>query len=174
MDDIIAGLTRPLTAEEKSPKAERGRESRPGSVFKGNLEEVNRFFYRRGWTDGLPVIPPTEAGGGGNAHRHGLAAGSPGGKLVPRLGKATVEKIAINAVMAGCLPTYMPVLIAGVSSRLTRAGHSFGTWGVSTGSWAPFWIINGPIRNEIAHQQRLRDLQPGQISLMPPSAGRWD
>ena len=58
-DDMIHALTKPLTEEEKSPKP-REPENLPRIVFKGSLQEVNRFFYRRGWTDGLPIIPPTE------------------------------------------------------------------------------------------------------------------
>ena len=54
MNDIVAGLTKPLTDEEKSPRKEVEKAS--GIVFKGNLDEVNLFFYRRGWTDGLPII----------------------------------------------------------------------------------------------------------------------
>jgi len=59
LDDIIAALTRPLTAEEKSPKKKEA-EKTSRLIFQGDLEEVNHFFYRRGWADGLPVIPPTE------------------------------------------------------------------------------------------------------------------
>ena len=58
LDDIVAGLTRPLTAAEKSPVKEAEKSSR--IIFEGNLDEVNLFFYKRGWADGLPIIPPTE------------------------------------------------------------------------------------------------------------------
>jgi len=54
IDDIIAALTKPLTAEEKSPKPKEV-EKLSRIVFKGNLEEVNRFFYKRGWSDGLGI-----------------------------------------------------------------------------------------------------------------------
>jgi hypothetical protein len=59
IEDIIGALTRPLTEEEKSPRLKEA-EKPSRIIFKGNLEEVNRFFYLRGWTDGLPIIPPTE------------------------------------------------------------------------------------------------------------------
>ncbi len=68
---------------------------------------------------------------------------TPKGLKAPRLDSLEGKKIAINAVIAACLPTYMPVLIAGVQA-LTDPDTTFGIWGVSTGSWAPFWIINGP------------------------------
>jgi hypothetical protein len=59
LDDIIAALIKPLTPEEKSPELT-GAEEPSKIIFKGTLKEVNHFFYRRGWTDGSPIIPPTE------------------------------------------------------------------------------------------------------------------
>ena len=82
--------------------------------------------------------------------------------MVPRLGKATVEKIAINAVMAGALPTYMPVLIASVQALWTPDGTPCAT--VSTGSWAPFWIINGPIRKDLHINSGSGALSPGDMA----------
>ncbi len=162
MDDIVAALTQPLTAEEDSPKpGEVEKLSR--MVFKGALEEVNQFFYKRGWADGLPVIPPTEGGVKEMLKGTDLPADHVVGKIIPRLGKATVEKIAINAVMAGALPTYMPLLIAGVQALMDPRAQ-FGTWGVSTGSFAPFWIINGPIRKGINVNSGSGALSPGDIA----------
>ncbi|MFC2021378.1 hypothetical protein ACFLU1_06340, partial [Chloroflexota bacterium] len=99
IDDIVAGLTKPLTEEEKSPKWEAPEPSR--FVFKGDLEEVNQFFYKRGWTDGLPIVPPTEEAVAEMMTGTDLPADHVVSKIIPRLGKATVEKIAVNAVMAG-------------------------------------------------------------------------
>jgi len=163
MDDIISALTTSLSEEEKSPKPmEVEKPSR--IIFKGNLEEVNQFFYRRGWGDGLPIIPPTEEAvakmlTGTDLPPHHLVA-----ELGPRTGKATVEKIAINAVMAGALPTYMPVLIAGIKALLAYPEYGYLRYGVSTGSWAPFWIINGPIRNDIHVNSGTGALSPGDIA----------
>jgi hypothetical protein len=165
MDAIIAGLTKPLTPEEKSPKA-REPEKPQRIIFKGSLEEINRFFYQRGWTDGLPIIPPTEEAvaemlTGTDLPPHHLL-----GKLQSRNGKATIEKIAINAVMAGCLPTYLPVLIAGTIDIIESEPGFLGytTFGFSTGSWSPFWIINGPIRNEINVNNSSGAFSPGNIA----------
>ena len=58
IDNIVAALTKPLTSEEASPTKEVERVSRV--VFNGSHEEVNRFYYKRGWTDGLPIDVPTE------------------------------------------------------------------------------------------------------------------
>jgi hypothetical protein len=82
---------------------------------------------------------------------------------IPRLCKATVEKIAINAVLAGALPTAMPVLIASVEAVLDPAS-SFGIFEVSTGSWAPFYIINGPIREQLRLNGSTGALSPGDIA----------
>lgn len=80
-----------------------------------------------------------------------------------RGGKATVEKIAVNAVMAGCLPTHMPVLIAGVEALVDRQA-GFGTTSVSTASWAPFWVINGPIRHDLHVNSGAGALSPGDMA----------
>ncbi len=161
MDAIIDALTRPLTEEEKSPTLKE--EEKPSRiVFKGSLEEVNQFFYRRGWTDGLPVIPPTEEAVRLMVEGSGLPADHLMGKLGPRYGKATVEKIAINAVMAGALPTHMPVLIAAVNAMLDPFSNAEG-WSISAGSWAPVWIINGPVRNDLNLKNGIGALSPGNI-----------
>ncbi len=162
IDEIITALTKPLTAEEKSPKPMKA--ERPARIiFKGNLEEVNRFFYQRGWTDGLPIIPPTEEAVAEMLTGTDLPAEHVVTKIIPRMGKATVEKIAINAVMAGALPTYMPVLITAAQAVMDPKTR-FDTFEVSTGSWAPFWIINGPIRNDIRVNCGSGALSPGDMA----------
>ena len=162
MDEIITALTKPLTAEEKSPKPMKA-EKPSGIIFKGNLEEVNRFFYQRGWTDGLPIIPPTEEAVVEMLTGTDLPADHVVTKVIPRMGKATVEKIAINAVMAGALPTYMPVLIAASQAVMDRKTR-FDVFEVSTGSWAPFFAINGPVRNDIRINCSSGVLSPGDIA----------
>jgi hypothetical protein len=162
IDDIVSALTKPLTAEEMSPKPKGGGKS-ARIVFKGSLGEINRFFYRRGWTDGLPIIPPTEEAVAEMLTGTELPPDHLVGKLIPRLGKVTVEKIAINAVMAGALPTYMPVLIAGVQALMdTESG--FSVFGISAGSWAPFWILNGPLRQDLHANGGFGALSPGDIA----------
>jgi hypothetical protein len=163
MDDIIAALTKPLTTEEKSPKQIEA-ERPPRIVFTGNLEEVNQFFYKRGWTDGLPIMPPTEEAIAKMLTGTDLKADHIVATIIPRLGKATVEKIAINAVMAGALPTYMPVLIAAVEAAYGPKSRK-GPWQLgSTLSPAPFWIINGPIRNDLHVNNSSGILNPGDIA----------
>ncbi|HJX12450.1 MAG TPA: hypothetical protein VJ377_02860 [Dehalococcoidales bacterium] len=160
-DDMVAALTKPLTAGEKSPKR-REPENPPRLAFKGSLEEVNRFFYQRGWTDGLPIIPPTEEAVAEMLTGTDLPADHLVAELEPRRGKATVERIAVNAVMAGCLPTYMPLLIAGVQC-LTESPTA-GMMAASTGSFSPFWLINGPIRHDIHVTGTYGAASPGNIA----------
>jgi len=165
MDEIIDALTRPLTDEERSPK-QKEPEKPARIIFKGSLEDVNRFFYKRGWSDGFPIIPPTEEAVAEMLTGTDLPPDHFLGKLQSRYGKVTIEKIAINAVMAGCLPTYMPVLIAATVNLLeSEAGfNGYTTYGFSTGSWAPFWIINGPIRDQININNSSGALSPGNIA----------
>ena len=160
-DKIIAALTEPLTEEEKTPTVkDTGTPAR--IIFKGNLEEVNRFFYRRGWSGGLPIIPPTEEAVKEMLQGTDLPANHVVAKLPPRLGNATVEKIAVNAVMAGALPTYMPVLIAGVQAL---ADHWEWVHVAATLiSVAPCWVINGPIRNDLYVDSGRAILSSGLLS----------
>jgi hypothetical protein len=160
-EDIIAALTRPLTAEEKSP-GQKEAEKTARIVFKGNNREVNRFFYQRGWTDGLPVIPPTEEEVAEMLTGTDLAPGHIVTTLQPRAGKATIEKIAINAVMAGALPTHMPILVAGTRALTTNPVANMML--VSTGSWAPFWVVNGPVRKDVYINDFYGAFSPGDIA----------
>ncbi|MFC1966247.1 hypothetical protein ACFLWI_04800, partial [Chloroflexota bacterium] len=116
-------------------------------VFKGTLREVNDFFYDNLWTDGLPIIPPTleEV-----EEFLRFAKQSPDeviGVLMPENREATVWNIAVNGVMAGCRPEYMPILIAVVEAiadpefAIEHAG--------STPGWEPLIILNGSIIKEL-------------------------
>ncbi|MFH1651857.1 MAG: hypothetical protein ABID87_07160 [Chloroflexota bacterium] len=162
MDDVVAALLTPLTPEEKSPKPDKVAET-PRVVFKGSPAEVNRFFYERGWTDGLPITLPTGEAVAEMMAGTDLPPDHVVGKIIPRGGKASVEKIAVNAVMAGALPTYMPLLIAGVQAMLDPLAF-FGSWGVSTGSWAPCWIVNGGVRQDLNVNNGSGALSPGDIA----------
>jgi hypothetical protein len=82
-------------------------------------------------------------------------------ELEPRLGKATVEKIAVNAVMGGALPTFMPLLIAATEALNNKPA---GMMAASTGSFTPFWVVNGPVRNDIKLNCSYGALNPGNIA----------
>jgi hypothetical protein len=160
-DDIITALTKPLTKEEKSPQINSAQQ--PRIAFKGTYKDVNQFFYRKGWGDGLPITPPSEDVVAEMMTGTDLPADHVVAKIIPRMGKATVEKIAVNAVMAGALPTHMPVLIAAVEA-FSDSKTRFDTFEVSTGSWAPLLVINGPVRKDIHINCGSGALSPGNIA----------
>jgi hypothetical protein len=110
--------------------------------------EANELFQRSGWTDGLPIVPPTETG----VRRFLQAARLPADAVIGvepvRRRRVTAEKVAIAAVMAGCLPEYLPVVVAMVRAMCEP---EFGLHGVtaSTGGSAPFAVVNGPVRRAL-------------------------
>jgi len=121
---------------------------------------VNERFYKRGWTDGLPIVPPTidkvrEMLRYADRHPSDTV-----GVIEPLNGVATVEKIAINSVMAGCRPEYLPVLIAAVEAL---AEPGFNLKGVQTTdeNVTPLLIINGPISRQLDVNASFGALGPG-------------
>ncbi|MBN2240691.1 MAG: hypothetical protein JW712_13030 [Dehalococcoidales bacterium] len=162
LDTIIEALTKPLTEEEKSPKVKEP--EKPTRIFfQGSLQEVNQFYYRRGWSDGLPLIPPTEEAVREMLTGTDLAPDHIVTILGPRRGKATVEKIAVNAVMAGALPTHLPAIIAGTEALSERATR-WDNYQDSQGSWVPFWIMSGPASRDIHVNSGIGPLSPGTIA----------
>jgi hypothetical protein len=115
------------------------------------MREVNEYFFEQDWSDGLPVLPPTPEGverrlAGTARDRHELV-----GIIPPGWGKATVERIAINGLMAGCRPDYMPVLIAAVQAVTDERYRLQGSQG-TTDCIAPLLIINGPVTQQLGFQ----------------------
>lgn len=153
VDAVIKGLT--VAPKEATDVVEPG----PADVvFEGTADEVNHFFYANGWSDGLPIVPPTEE----RVDQFLQFAGRPPdeelGVLLPDRRSATVRTVAVNGVMAGCHPEYMPVLIALVEAMADpRYGveHSGNTPGSDT-----LIIVNGPIVKDLGlnyQQGALRD-----------------
>ncbi len=167
IDEVIRALVEPLREEEWEEALERVAGWQfgevKGVVYRGDYGEVNRYFYRMGWTDGLPVVPPTAEAVEEMLRGTDLAPSHVVAELPPRMGKATVEKIAINAVMAGALPTHLPVILAAVEA-LADPDAWYGTYQVSTGSWAPFVVVNGRVRREIGLNCGTGALSPGNIA----------
>jgi hypothetical protein len=127
-------------------------------VFEGTPDEVNRVFYERGWSDGLPIVPPTEARVREFLRHTDRQADEELGVLLPDMRSATVRTVAVNGVMAGCRPEYMPVLVALVEAMADRGygvEHSGNTPGSET-----LIVLNGPIIRELEfnyQQGALRD-----------------
>src|SRR5688572_11999143 len=116
--------------------------------FGGAYDEIDGHYQERGWTDGLPIVPPTEA------RVHAFLAATDRdprqviGVLPPRQGEATVEKIAVNAVMAGCRPEYFPVILAAIEA-LADPLFNLDSVQATTHPVAPLLVVNGPIAREI-------------------------
>ncbi|MGH7377278.1 MAG: hypothetical protein ACREKK_07665, partial [Candidatus Methylomirabilales bacterium] len=105
-------------------------------------------FAGEGWTDGLPIVPPTAERVEAMLAVLGREPGEVVGRLAPRFGVATLEKVAINAVMAGCRPEYFPVVVAAIEAI---ADDEFNLNGVqaTTHVAAPLCIVNGPVRRAL-------------------------
>ncbi len=117
-------------------------------------------LFTRGVTDGLPVVPPTRA----RVEAAVAASDRPRDELIalvaPAFGRATVERIAINAVMAGCRPEYMPVVVAGVEALCDEGFSLVGISG-TTDAVAPVFIVNGPVRAALDINSGAGALGPG-------------
>ena len=107
--------------------------------------EANELFQREGWTDGLPIVPPTEDAVAGFLNAAQLDAATVIGIEPVRRRSITAEKVAIAAVMAGCLPEYLPVVVATVKAMCQPEYALHGST-ASTGGSAPFIVVNGPVR----------------------------
>ncbi len=114
----------------------------------GDAEDEIEALFDRGWSDGLPVVPPTEARVLRMLNGTTRDPQEVVGKMPSDLEDCTIEKIAINAVMAGCKPEYLPVVIAAVEAALDTP---FALHGVlaTTMYVGPVVIVNGPIRRSI-------------------------
>ena len=110
--------------------------------------EVIEHFYREELTDGLPVIPPTPEQVGRFLDAAGVGPGEVLGTRASRNWRVTADKVAINAVMAGCLPEYAPVVVA-MMRGLLEPGFNASALAETTGASAAMVVINGPVRNTL-------------------------
>ena len=137
------GVKRPLLAGKFT-----GQKIERIGIRADEFSELNEWFYLRGWTDGLPIVPPTEVRVREMLKGSDLPADFVVANLDPMSGQATIEKIAVNAVMAGCRPEYMPVLIAAVElvakPEFDLKGHA-----TTTNPDVPMLIISGPIVKQL-------------------------
>lgn len=121
-------------------------QSRP--VEFATLEDEFEAMYERGWSDGLPIVPPTEERVARMLEGTSRAPDEVVAVVPPVLAECTVEKVAVNAVMAGCKPEYLPVVLAAVNAACT---DRFNMHGLLCTLWfsGPIVIVNGPIRRQI-------------------------
>jgi hypothetical protein len=114
----------------------------------GSVSDINNYFEQQGWTDELPIIPPTEDLVSARLEVSPAPAEQVLGQLPPRNGTVTVEKVAINAVIAGCQPAYFPVVLAAVKAVL-QPQFNAGAITTTTGGAAPVLVVSGPIARRI-------------------------
>ncbi|HEY7654460.1 MAG TPA: hypothetical protein VIG07_16715 [Methylomirabilota bacterium] len=141
VDDVLAALTRGAAADVAAPagEGERARHRAPDELW-----QFQTFVMERGWGDGMPMIPAT-------AERVAAmlaATRRPPGDLVavlpPRLGRATVERVAVNAVLAGALPEHLPVILAAVEA-VGQPAFNLQAVQTTTHPCSPLVIVNGPV-----------------------------
>ncbi|HZM35933.1 MAG TPA: UGSC family (seleno)protein [Burkholderiales bacterium] len=155
MQEVLEGLTRPL--DDKDLKGVSFERSTPRLVPPATEEELQQLFIENKWTDFLPVMLPTEERVAAMLRGTSRKPDEVVGRLAPTAFREawefTVEKVAVNAVMAGCRPEYLPVVLALAASGQTARSSS-------TTSFATLAMVNGPIRNEIGMDSGIGVLGP--------------
>lgn len=169
----VVGVTIPAVikalTENPAPVASPAEPKPNDVVFTGTYEEVNRYFYENGWSDGLPITPPTAERVDAFLKFTDLPPETVLGQAQPDNRIATVWGAAVNGVMAGCRPEYMPVMIAALRAMCDEeygVEHSGNTPGAET-----LLIVNGPIANEIAMNNAQGALRDGVMA--NTALGRW-
>lgn len=154
---IIEAVSQPLTGDPRWGLQETRSDE---ESVRGTFEEINEIFYQRGWTDGLPIVPPTDE------KVTAMLAGMPemvddvAGHMAPAKRPVTKKMVAVNAVMAGCLPAYFPVIWAAVLALLDERSNLFSIQ-TATNATTPLVIINGPIRGDLDLNSRGNLFGPG-------------
>lgn len=153
---IVEALTKPITEAEVAERRKAGVEDPKERVFVGTVDAVNRFFIEQRWSDGLPIIPPTVE----RVEEFLKYTDQPWDQVVAVLPiayrKVLVWHVAVNGVMAGCPPEFMPLLIAYTKAL---ADGDYRRTLASTHAWTPFCWVNGPVARQLGI-----DFQQGLIS----------
>src|SRR5713101_3990552 len=147
----------------------RGSALRSRRITLGDLEDEIEAGFERGWSDGLPVVPPTEARVLRMLEGTSRSPGEVVAVVPPDLVECTVEKVAVNAVMAGCRPEYLPVVLTAVEAACTS---EFNAHGLLATTWfsGPMVVVNGPIARSIGMNSGVNAL--GQIGRASATIGR--
>jgi hypothetical protein len=125
-----------------------------------DLAALIEVYYEKGWTDGMPVIPPSESSVGATLAAAGLRGTEVVGEIPSRNTRLTADKVAINAVLAGCRPEYMPVVLAAVKG-ICHPDYGYHGPATSTGGSAVCLIVNGPIGPRLGLNGKDNVLGPG-------------
>ena len=150
---IRKALTEPLMDAERTSD---DTASLSGNTLTGTEAELRQVFQDSGWTDGLPVLLPTEAAVMEFLKFTDLPADQSLGAIPPMQREVTVRHVAVNGVMAGCPPEFMPLLLA--FTEAMKAGDFRRTL-VSTHAWTPYCWLNGPVARQLGF-----DCGQGEIS----------
>ena len=180
IDDIIAGLTT-LTAQTAT-RSSNGKSNGSGGPDLESfivelddtplgLDAVNRFFEERDWSDGIPVVPPTPAAVEAMLQGTRRAPQDLVMVMEPGFGLATVEKIAVNAVMAGCQPAQFPILLAALDC-IAQPEMNHRDMQVSGHTEAPLILINGPIARQAGINAGTSAMGPGVVNKANTAIGR--
>ena len=122
--------------------------------------ELIELYFQKGWTDGLPVVPPSNDSVDAMLAAADLGGSEVVGEIPARNARITAEKVAINAVLAGCVPEYMPVVMAAVKG-ICHPDYGYHGPATSTGGAAVAIIVNGPIVKRLGINTRDNVLGPG-------------
>ena len=117
-------------------------------------------YFEKGWTDGLPVVPPSEKAVAAMLAAADLPAGAVVGTIPGRNVRVTADRVAVNAVMAGCLPEYFPVLVAAFEA-MDKPDFNFHGSTASTGGSAPLLIVSGTVADDIGMNADVNLFGPG-------------
>ncbi len=123
-------------------------EFRAEAIDVADYHAAVELFFERGWTDGLAIVPPTEELVERMVRASGRRPEEEIGEIPPAQGIATVEKLAINSVMAGCRPAYFPIVLAAVEAML-EPEHNLNGVQTTTHSCVPLVIVHGPIAQQL-------------------------
>jgi hypothetical protein len=145
---------------ERLEAKHKGGTLRSRKIEYAEADDPAELAYARGWTDGLPVTPPTDVRVLAMLKGTARGPGESVGKIPPFLADCTVEKVAINAVMAGCKPEYMPVLLAAIEAALEPVFTLHGVLATTYFS-SPVIIVNGPIAKRIGMNSGINALGQG-------------
>ncbi|MBO6179273.1 MAG: hypothetical protein J6O04_08870 [Selenomonadaceae bacterium] len=156
---IVEGLTKPIGANEIAEAEKSLRTSENGIVFSGTLEETQSFFEQQGWTDGLPITPPTQEIVDKFFKYTTYSKDDVIGKIPPSYRLVTAQNVAVVGAIAGCPPEYMPILIA--FTKAMQDGNFRRTLS-STHAWTPYMWLNGPVSRQLGIEAG-----QGEISATP-------
>ncbi len=166
IDELVAGLTTPIALDDDA-------EAEPAALdiaARGTIDDINRIFRDRGWSDGLPIVPPTRErveaflAPSGHDPFKVLAVARPSGRDM------TVWSVAVNGVMAGCRPDDLPVLLA-LAQTLADPAYGVEHSGNTTGADALI-VLNGPVVTDLGFNHGPGAMRDG-AGAPNTTVGRW-